>query len=310
MRTLRRRARKALLRAARLRFVTHPPAGVILGYHRVAADPSDPYENCVSPTAFRSQLAVLARVARPVSLSALLDEPHGGPGRVALTFDDGYADFALAALPILREFDVPATLFVVSGAIGRDEYWWDRLADLRGDIAGTPAFQALHDELSALDPERREARLREMTHRNGDSPAAPPVAGQDARRPMTTSELRAVAREPLVEIGAHSRTHPRLARLGERRLIGEIEGSGTDLAELLGRPIPHFAYPHGSHSRRVRECVEAAGFAAACASTEDVVRAGELPLALPRFWVPDIAGPEFETWLLERLPAGRRKSAT
>lgn len=310
MRVIKRRARKALLRVARLRLVTHPPVGVILGYHRVAEDPSDPYENCVSPAAFRSQIEVLARVARPVSLSALLEEPHGGPGRVALTFDDGYVDFALEVLPILRESGVPATLFVVSGAIGRDDYWWDRLADLRADIAGTREFQGIHEELASLDPERRDTRLREMAHRNGGASAAPTVVGNGPRRPMTASELQAVARDPLVEIGAHSRSHPRLARLGGRRLIGEIQGSGTDLAELLGRPVSHFAYPHGSHSRRVRQSVKAAGFTAACASTEDVVRAGELPLALPRFWVPDIAGSQFETWLLERLPAGRRTGAT
>jgi glycosyltransferase involved in cell wall biosynthesis/peptidoglycan/xylan/chitin deacetylase (PgdA/CDA1 family) len=66
-----------------------------------------------------------------------------------------------------------------------------------------------------------------------------------------------------LEIGAHSRTHPRLTRLDDRELEEETAGSRDDLAEM-GFPAPRlFAYPHGDHDRRVEDAVRAAGFESA-----------------------------------------------
>jgi peptidoglycan/xylan/chitin deacetylase (PgdA/CDA1 family) len=54
-----------------------------------------------------------------------------GRRAVAITFDDGYADNALAALPLLQEHDIPATVFVTTALLGKTRaFWWDELADL------------------------------------------------------------------------------------------------------------------------------------------------------------------------------------
>src|SRR6185369_3452232 len=104
-------------------------ASPILLYHRVAEGFADPWSLCVSPTNFREHLAVrAARGVRP--LDALVEDVAGGRPRRApvVTFDDGYADFADAALPGLRAYGIPATLFVVSGMLDASrEFWWDDL---------------------------------------------------------------------------------------------------------------------------------------------------------------------------------------
>jgi peptidoglycan/xylan/chitin deacetylase (PgdA/CDA1 family) len=281
--------------------------GLILGYHRIAIDPGDPYGNCVTPGAFRSQLETLARVAEPVPLEALVSQSGGGPARVTLAFDDGYVDFAEQALPLLREFGVPATLFVVSEALGDPAFWWDRLSWALAHRCGERRFWELHDELASLEPAERAVRLDSLEEKAGNGSArSGETYGPGAARPMNTSELLAVADDPLVEIGAHSRTHPSLAALPADRLAEEIAGSRSDLEALLERPVTSFAYPHGSHSRAVRQVVREAGFDVACASMEGAVRQGEPPFALPRHWVPDLAGAEFEAWLRRRLPGAGR----
>lgn len=105
--------------------------GMILLYHRVADDPSDPYGLCVSPAHFEEHLQVVRDVGRPISLGAMARavRDRALPDRsIAVTFDDAYLDVLTAAVPLLRRFEVPATVFVTVGGEGRDrEFWWDEL---------------------------------------------------------------------------------------------------------------------------------------------------------------------------------------
>lgn len=110
------------------------PGGLILSYHRVADAAFDPWGVAVSPAHFEEHLAVIRRFGQPVRLSQLTDRLKEGKsvkGTVVLTFDDGYADNYSNAYPLLEKYDIPATVFVVSGAIdARRAFWWDELSTL------------------------------------------------------------------------------------------------------------------------------------------------------------------------------------
>src|SRR5688572_28918012 len=92
-------------------------------YHRVGPfrDGAPPKMN-VAPDAFREHMSVLARRAHPVPIDELVSCAREGKpmprGAAAVTFDDGYKDLIEFALPVLREFRIPATFFIVSGGIG------------------------------------------------------------------------------------------------------------------------------------------------------------------------------------------------
>ncbi len=124
---------------------------VILMYHAVAAA-GEPASRFVIPAArLRRQLAWLRIRRRPVislgDYARLRSEHRLPPPRsVILTFDDGYADTAEAANPLLRRHAAPATLFVVTGAVGTANRW-----DAEGPLAGRPlldweGIRALRDE--------------------------------------------------------------------------------------------------------------------------------------------------------------------
>jgi peptidoglycan/xylan/chitin deacetylase (PgdA/CDA1 family) len=87
------------------------------------------------------------------------------------------------------------------------------------------------------------------------------------------------------EIGAHTRTHPRLTAASDEDLAAEVKGSRTDLEELLGAPVPSFAYPKGDHDGRVVAAVRDAGFSRAVTVREGLVRSDGDVLALPRIAV-------------------------
>lgn len=88
--------RSAVISALRLRARHFRRRGGILMYHRIATESVDPWEICVSPAAFDEQMGVLAATRAAVDLGAFTADRGGvltsGGSRLAVTFDDGYAD--------------------------------------------------------------------------------------------------------------------------------------------------------------------------------------------------------------------------
>ncbi len=103
-----------------------PGMPMVAMYHSVEPCRSDPYRVTVSPPRFEQQMRWLAgRGLRGASVRDLLAARAAGLGQglVGLTFDDGYADFAQYALPVLRRFGFTATVFVIAGRLGGLNSW-------------------------------------------------------------------------------------------------------------------------------------------------------------------------------------------
>jgi peptidoglycan/xylan/chitin deacetylase (PgdA/CDA1 family) len=317
---LRRLARCAVQRVA--------PGSLILLYHRVAEAEGDPWSLCVSPRRFAEHLEVLGERVRP--LAQLTGSRRSGRGCVAITFDDGYADALHAAHPLLARRGAPATVFVATGGVdGGGPFWWDQLAALvapqralparlelrvRGRLhrfesdpeagAGSPGrvggagfgawpaprarlHHALHRLLGSLGAAEREEQLAALDAWAGAAAAGP------GERALGREEIAKLAAGGLVEIGAHSVSHARLTELSADDREWEIRESQAFLADLLGRPVTSFAYPHGRHDAATRRVLESAGFERACTSRSGSVRPRTDALELPRVGVPDCDGEGF-----------------
>jgi peptidoglycan/xylan/chitin deacetylase (PgdA/CDA1 family) len=98
---------------------------------------------------------------------------------------------------------------------------------------------------------------------------------------MSVAELRRWHASGM-EIGAHTRTHPRLTQCDERSLRNEILGSKADLEDCLGAPVTQFCYPYGDHSDRVVEVTRQADYHAATATHRGRVVPGADLWRLPR----------------------------
>jgi peptidoglycan/xylan/chitin deacetylase (PgdA/CDA1 family) len=316
VRTLAREVRRTARRAHnRLRRTS-----VILLYHRVVEGIVDPWSLGVAPANFAAQLAVLAE-RNVVSLDALVADLGGRPSgrQVAVTFDDGYADFASAALPALRARAIPTTLFVTTSALDGDgEFWWDELERIVLAAPALPARLAVaigdarFDWSFATDGDRRALYLalhRALGHRDA---AARTVAlgalrrwaGVDAgrretHRPLSETELAAVAADPLVCVGAHGVSHSYLSSLAVDEQRREIDESKARLEGVVGRAIEHFSYPHGDHAPATVEHVRRAGFRVACGTASEPVTSGADVFDLPRVEVPNLDGAAFARWLDE-----------
>lgn len=315
----------------RKRTLAPPPGPIILLYHQVAELEHDRWSLAVSPRNFAEHLDVLARRRHPVALrrmTADLRQQGLDCRQVAVTFDDGYLDNLTRAKPILERYGIPATVFVVSNAVGQDrEFWWDELDrlllgehelplaltlriegwerrwDLRGGQPETGLFGRrtippgrLHRTLwrrfrTLPDAARWEAleALRAW--------AGLPRTGRDDRRVMTAAQLRDLADGSLIEIGAHTTTHSRLSALSAEEQYAEIQGSKARLEEIVGAPVTNFSYPFGGRfdvSAVTVDAVARAGFVSACTTRAGVLRRSTNPFRLPRLYVGDWPGDEFE----------------
>lgn len=107
---------------------------LILAYHRIAELNSDPQLLSVRPDHFAEHLEYISEQYHPISLVELgkaLAANHVPHRSIVVTFDDGYADNLWNAIPLLKKYSVPATVFVTTGHIGQDlELWWDELERL------------------------------------------------------------------------------------------------------------------------------------------------------------------------------------
>jgi len=222
----------------------------------------------------------------------------------AFTLDDGYRDNLDHALPVLREFDAPLAVYVASDfAEGIGRLWW---AALEAVIAGaeqievqignsalrldatTPAakqaaFDRLHDWLRALPGEHDLAReIGALCAKYGID-----MAALCRSLCLSWDDVKQLAADPLVTIGAHTISHCNLARQSEAVAAQEMAISRARIEQALQRPVLHFAYPYGDREAAgMREftLAAAAGFKTAVTTRPGMLfaeNAGHMT-ALPR----------------------------
>ena len=241
---------------------------------------------------------------------------------VCLTFDDGYRDNVAYAQPILTRHKVPWTLFVATRfADHTGEMWWlaleraiassDQISfdlgqgvelyDCRSDAAKVRCHQALYWRLRALDEVQLLAGVRDLAVRYG-------IDMRSFARDlcMGWDELKRLAADPLVTIGAHTVSHPRLAKLPEAEAETEMRRSWEIIGEKLGRMPTSFAYPIGdptSAGEREFALARKIGFDTAVTTRPGVLGPGADPLCLPRISLNGLyQKPRYVEALLSGLP--------
>jgi peptidoglycan/xylan/chitin deacetylase (PgdA/CDA1 family) len=292
----------------------------VLIFHRVRPKRDPLFPGDPDAAAFEALLRRLTSWCNVLPLPEAVARLRRGmlPARsLCITFDDGYADNYTVALPILRRFGVSATFFIATGYLSGGCMWNDRvieavraatgagldLSDL--DLGLHPlgtvedrrrAISSLLDGLKYLPAGERERAADEIACR---APAA------NLRDLMMTGEQVRELHALGMTIGAHTVTHPILARIPDDAAREEIAGSKRALERELGAPVTVFAYPNGKpgrdygagHVAMVRET----GFEAAFSTAWGVASQTSDPLQLPRFTPWDRAPWRFGLRLAQNL---------
>lgn len=299
----------------------------ILIFHRVLSEPDPLFPEVLDARRFDAVCRWLGRWFNVLALDDAVRRLHRRelPARaLAITFDDGYADNHEVALPILVRHGLPATFFIATGFLDGGRMWNDsiietlrlcRLATLdlgglgvRGlgvlDLAGGPerrrSIELTLDATKYLCAGERLALAERIARRARVRPAGRPM--------MTSAQVRGLRRAGM-QIGAHTVSHPILARLPDDEALGEMVASKRTLEELVEEPVSLFAYPNGRPGTDFTDAsvalVRRAGFAAAVSTAKGTANAATDVLRLPRFTPWDADRLRFGSRLAANLWTGR-----
>ena len=114
---------------------------------------------------------------------------------------------------------------------------------------------------------------------------------------MTTEELRELGSHPLISIGVHTVTHPRLTSLAPQQVRAEVTEAARRLEEVLGDRPCTLAYPYGATSPDVAAVARSAGIQRAVTTDGRWVRSREDPLLIPRLHPHDLDAAAFRAWI-------------
>ena len=289
-------------------------------FHRVLAVPDPLFPNEMHARRFDELCAWLDSWFTVLPLDQAIEHLKAGslPARAAcITFDDGYADNYQVALPILAHHQLTATFFIATGFMGGGRMWNDSLIetirssplpvldlsrlglgcyDLHGVDAQCAAIATLIQQLKYRDTAERV----ELTEKIAS--LAEVTLPIDL---MMNSQQVIALREAGMQVGAHTQTHPILARLTDEKVRQEIQGSQACLESLLGERIRLFAYPNGKpgedYTPRCVKVVRDLGFDGAVSTQWGASAAGDDLYQIRRFTPWDASRLKFGLRVLKNL---------
>jgi peptidoglycan/xylan/chitin deacetylase (PgdA/CDA1 family) len=283
--------------------------GAVLCFHSVTT-PALPAEGTAHvPVETFTALVRAARICGEiVPLRELVRRHREGrntSGMIAVTFDDAYAALLTELSDVIARQAIPITVFaVVNAAATGATYWWDRIDDLFPHVA--PERWRSFEDACGLADEYRQGQPREYgplrplrqwllathagrwpQHLDAALDALEQEIGRRTlHRSMTFEELSEFTRQPEVEIGVHTVTHPVLPRLADHELEQEIAAGYDALRERFAAGVvPILAAPFGLYDERTLRTARAAGMIASLTLSGVPVDGGTLSDTLPRFCV-------------------------
>lgn len=279
---------------------------------------------------FRRHMAWVAEHYHVLPLEDALEQLFAGtlPERsLAITFDDGYRNNLELALPILEEFQAPATVFLVTDLVGTDDVPWpDRLylafARTRVPIA-TSARLALYGARLSTADDRGSAYVeavqaaKALPRAERDSAVAAMMVELEQTgspdpgpfRMLSWDDVAVLTKSGLVRVASHTRTHPILSRCSDDDVRAELGPAHDALSRRTGLTPRVMAYPVGrriDYDSRSIAAVTESQIPYALTTVEGLAGVESAPRELPRLSIgSDLAFSRFQLLVSGALTALR-----
>lgn len=205
---------------------------IVLTYHKI-----------LSSSAFEKQIQYLYK---KYNIGLKFENGNKREQQLLITADDGDPSFYENAFPVLKKYNLPAILFVVTNLINtQTPFWWDEVEYYLGKEAGNNKVW----EIKSWPNNKRESFLSELRRTSNKTPLE--------YKQLTTAQLKEMQEAGII-IANHSHTHPMFDQCSRDELDKEMEHS-IKILENLGFTSDIFAYPNGNFSPVAESILEKYG---------------------------------------------------
>ncbi len=202
-------------------------------------------------------------------------------GAVWISFDDGWHRNMDNVVPIIVEYNVPATFFISTSEVDHGRFWFSEVIKHKECLPRDLQTNIRH--LWQLEESKRRAivaDLRTTVDCRG--------AGKGSvREAMTKDEVASIAALPQVTIGSHTASHPILPHCTDLQIEEELRTSKQTLEKWTGKQVIHFSYPNGEYSDSAKRSLLKLGYATAATTEARFGLQTDHPYEIPRFHVMD-----------------------
>lgn len=292
----------------------------IVNYHRILGTLDPLLESEPDINTFRWQMGLLADCFNVMPLHEAvvrLASERMPPRAVCITFDDGYRSTHDLALPVLKEFDLPATVFVTTGYVGEGNMWNDRIIeavrrlpsgqlDLRDVALGVHSLETFRNRKLAIEKLTEASKYLPTKARLDLTQKLEDLVGEKLPHElMLTRDMVSNLASQGIEIGGHTITHPILTSLDDVSARHEIVGGKHQLEAITGKPVRLFAYPNGKvgmdfderHVQMARDAGYDAAFTTAIGPATRKHDRYQIPRSRPWDGTPFLFGLRLLRWL-------------
>lgn len=249
--------------------------GRILVYHGICqGDPLHFNTLFIRLKTFEKQLRLYKKYFNIISLNDFYKQRFSDEKfSICLTFDDGFASNYKYVLPLLEQYQIPATFFLTGiRQAGYDILWNDVLAIAAKYGPSKISFQnevfiknshgkyisflddkPLVEKLRSTEFESKAALIEILGHLKNK-------VDEDYWLQMTEDQIKKLSESKWVSIGSHGHYHNDLAKISDVSAKEELSLSKRFLENIIGREIRALAFPYGSYTREVIEQAKQANY--------------------------------------------------
>ena len=254
----------------------------------------------------------------PIALERLYENDLP-PGSVALTFDDGAYDFYQSAYPLLRQYQLPATVYQTTYYADYQKPVFNLICSYmlwkrRGSVLEPDGKLPLRQRMDLRTEEGRQSVVSELmafaAKENLSGREKHEIAGHLAEFLEIEWEslldkriLHIMSPQEIAEVSASGmsiqlHTHRHRTPLDEERFRKEVSDNRKRIEEITGSAAVDFCYPLGNYERQFLTWLRLEGVRSAVTCDAALASSDSHPLLLPR-WVDASARSliEFEAWL-------------
>lgn len=320
------------------------PKAIVLMYHRICNTNTDPWQLAVSPDNFENQIKTITKNFNVLPISNLIEQFKNKRIKsncVYITFDDAYQDNYFYAKPILEKYKCPATFFVPTHFIGKEQmFWWDELEKIILHSKELPNQLTLSIDNQSFGFQFEIEELTDEIQYKQKTwywPSPPPtnrcklyiqiwellkplpydeiketlnyikkwadfIPSEEAKNyPMNSEQLKNLSGNKLFSLGMHTHTHPALASHSIENQLNEIENSIHYLENNTYSKVNAIAYPYGNYNNDTIECVKQNKIELGFTTAEDIITRHSSPLELGRLQVLNCNGVTLNDKLIKYL---------